>query len=268
MNIDYQLKDLSKTEKELTATIPEEYIEKAKKQTLEQLRKEANIKGFRPGKAPDDMLEKHYGAEFIEMRSLDYALQLTYSEIINKEDVRACARPEVKIDEKDMKKFVAKIPVLPEVKIDYKSITVKADSTDLDPKELETIKNDLLRYGRTYKDVERAAKLEDRAELEFEGFDEDGTAVPNTKSSNHPVILGEGSLIPGFEENVVGMKVGEEKDFEITFPADYHEKSFQNRKMKFHIKLQRLEEGADPELNKDLIKRLTGRDQEPEEFLK
>ena len=99
MKVDYQIKDQGKTEKILTATIPEEAITKAKEFTLKALGKDANIKGFRPGKAPAAALEKHFGTEFVRLKSLDRALQLTYAHIINTEKIQACAMPKVEIDE-------------------------------------------------------------------------------------------------------------------------------------------------------------------------
>ncbi len=108
----------------------------------------------------------------------------------------------------------------------------------------EVIENFLERF-KNWKDVTRAAKKGDRVELDFDGFDEGGAALEGTSSKNHPVILGSGSLIPGFEEEVEGMEIGQEKDFWISFPKDYHKASFQEKKVKFHIRLNRVEESED-----------------------
>ena len=175
----------------------------------------------------------------------------------------------IKIDsQEDPLKYVATVAVMPEITIkDYKSIKVKKEAVKVTDKDVQEVLDDMLRYVTTWKDVDRKAKKGDRAELEFEGFDK-GKSLEGTKSSNHPVILGQGNLIPGFEEEVVGMKTNEEKEFDITFPKDYHSDEFKGRKVKFKVKLQRLEESEIPELTEETIEKLSGKKTKPAEFKK
>ena len=127
--------------------------------------------------------------------------------------------------------------------------------------------SDIKKQGTTYSDVDRAVKEGDRVEVDFEGFDGD-KAVANTKSENHPVIIGGNSLIPGFEDELIGLKKDEKKEFDITFPKDYHKKDFQNKKMKFKVEIKRVEEPKEGELNEELIEKMTGQKHTVEEFMK
>ena len=122
-------------------------------------------------------------------------------------------------------------------------------------------------YGTTYKEVDRAAKKGDRVEVDFEGFD-GGVVVEGTKSSNHPVVLGENSLIPGFEDELVGLKKDEKKEFDITFPKDYGKEDLQGKKLTFKVEIKMVEEADVPELTAELIEKLTGQKKTVEEFKK
>ena len=138
---------------------------------------------------------------------------------------------------------------MPELELkDYKSIKVKNEEAKVTKEDMDKVISDIKKQGTTYSDVDRAVKEGDRVEVDFEGFDGD-KAVANTKSENHPVIIGGNSLIPGFEDELIGLKKDEKKEFDITFPKDYHKKDFQNKKMKFKVEIKRVEEPKEGELN-------------------
>jgi len=137
---------------------------------------------------------------------------------------------------------------------------------DKEKKDIEEVMADLKKHGIRYKDVDRTAKKGDRVEVNFSGFDNDEKPIPNTKSQNHPVVLGENSLIPGFEDEIIGLKKGDKKEFDITFPKDYGKKEFQGRKVKFKIELLRVEEGTEPEINEEFIEKMTGKKQSVKDF--
>lgn len=267
--MEHQVKKLEKSEVEITVTVTQEEFEKYRKTAIEQLGKKVKVDGFRPGHVPAHVLESKLGAESILYKTQDIALQKTYPQIVLKEELQVVSAPKIKIEsEENPFKYTATVALMPEIELkDYKSIKVKKDEVKVSDKDVQEVVDDLLNYITSWKDVDRKAKKGDRAELEFEGFDK-GEAVEGTKSSHHPVILGKNTMIPGFEDEVIGMKVDEEKEFDITFPEKYHSKEFQGRKLKFKIKLQRLEEPTTPELDEESIEKLTGKKQKPEELKK
>lgn len=265
--MDYQIKKLPKSEVELTVTVTDEELKEYSKTALQKLSKDVKIKGFRPGHAPANVVEQHLGKETISYHAIEIAIQKSYTDAVIKENLQVVSRPEVKIESEDPLKYTAKVAVLPEVELkDYKSIKVKKEEVKVTDEDMEKVMEDLQRMGSTYKEVEREAKKGDRVEVDFEGFDPDGTAIENTQSKNHPIIIGEGNLIPGFEDEIIGLKKGDKKEFDITFPKDYHSKNFENRKVKFKLTVNMVEEAVKPEMDDALIEKLTGKKQPVAEF--
>ncbi|MBL4694976.1 trigger factor [Candidatus Gracilibacteria bacterium] len=264
----YTVKRLPKSEIELTITVSEETMKAAEKRAKEEIAKHTKVKGFRPGKVPANVVDKHVSADAIKGHTIELSIQKSYSEAVIKEKLEVVSRPHVHIDKEDPLTFTAKVAVMPEVEVkDHKSIKIAKKESKIEKKDIEEVLTNLQKQGIIYKDVQREAKNGDRAELEFEGFEGD-KPVEGTKSSNHPVILGENSLIPGFEEKVIGMKIGDKKEFDITFPKDYHSKKFQGKKMNFKVELQRLEEAIVPEIDEALIEKFTGKKMKLDELTK
>ena len=267
--MDYEIKKLPKSEIEIKITVPEERMHEFKKKACDEISKDVKVKGFRPGHVPHNVLEQYVDKNLIKAQTQQFAIQQIYTEVAIKENLQVVSRPKVDIDSEEPLKFTAKVAVLPEVEIkDYKKIKVKKMDSKVTDKDIEQVVDDMKKYGTTFKDVERAVQKGDRVEVDFEGFDEGGASVENTKSSNHPVIIGEGSLIPGFEEELIGLKKDEKKEFDITFPKDYGKESFQNKKMKFKVQIKKIEEPSIPELDEALIEKMTGKKQTVEEFKK
>ncbi len=258
--MDYQIKKLPKSEVEITITVSDEDLAKAWKHACEKISHEVKVKGFRPGHVPPHVLEQHVDKKYIEAHAQEMAIQKTYSEAVVKEKLQVVSRPTVKIETEEPLKYTATVAILPEVEIkDYKSIKVKKDEVKVTKKEIEDVMQDLKKRVSSYKDTDKAAKKGDRAEVNFEGFDEEGKAVPNTASKNHPVIIGEDSLIPGFEDEIVGMKKGDKKEFDITFPKDYGQEDFQGKKLKFKIELERLEAPDEVVIDETFVEKITGK---------
>lgn len=265
----HTLKHLPKSQIEITITVEPEDLEKYRKKAAEEISKEVQVKGFRPGHIPPEVLEQHVNPKYVEARAQEIAMQQTYAEVVIKENLAVVSRPKVKIEKTDPLTYTATVALLPEVKIkDYKSVKVAKKEPKVTEDDIKAITDDLKRYGTTYKDVDREAKKGDRVEVDFEGFDEEDKAVPHTKSSNHPVILGQGTLIPGFEDELTGLKKDEKKEFHLTFPKDYHKEDFRSKKVKFKVEVKRIEEATVPELTEELIEKLTGKKQSVEEFNK
>lgn len=258
MQVSVQVHEKSQVKLTLQLTAEEMLAYQAK--AAAELQDKVKVPGFRPGKIPLDVLMEHIGEQAFLGQTLDIALAETYEEALRKENIRAVAYPKIQILEHNPLKYEAIIPVLPELKFkkEVEKITVSRKKPEVKDDEIHEVLKNFIKRTVDWKDVEREAKKGDRVEVDFDGQDMDGVALEGTSSKNHPVVLGEGSLIPGFEEEITGMKKGDEKDFEIVFPKDYHSKKFQNKKVKFHVKLNRIEEGTEAELNDAFAQKVSG----------
>lgn len=267
--MEYKIKKLPKSEVELEVTVSKEELKKHEKRACEDISKEVKIDGFRAGHIPQEILKKHVGEKYIIAKMQELAIQVSYAETVIKEKLNVISRPKIHIEKDDPLTFKAVVAVMPEIEVkDYKSIKIKPQKAEVTQKDIEEAIKDLEKYATTYKEVEREAKKGDRVEVDFEGFDEEGKADESTKSKNHPVVIGENSLIPGFEDELLGLKKGEKKEFDITFPKDYHKESYRNKKLKFKVEVKMVEEPNIPELNEEFIKKMTGKKMLVEEFKK
>ncbi len=269
-----EIKKLPKSQVELTITVPYADYAKAEKQAIEQISKEMKVDGFRSGNIPEDVVREKAGPETIQSFTLENIIPISYSAAVKENDVMVIAQPQVDIKSHVAKEgddfvYTAVVSVMPEVKLgNYKKIKVKKEEVKVTDKELnETLEMITSRFAE-WKNVERAAKMGDRVDVDFEGFDKDGKTLPNTASKNHPVILGSKAMIPGFEEAIVGMKADEEKEFDIDFPKEYHAKDMQGKKVSFKAKVNRVEEKLDQELNEAMVEKATGQKQSVDDFKK
>lgn len=268
------IKNLKNSQVELTITVPYADYKKAEEKALVILSKEVKADGFRSGHVPEDVIREKAGVEGVINATLDVILPETYSKAIQDNNIQVIARPNVELKtpvqkEGDDLVYVATASIMPEVKVgDWKKIKVAKGEAKVSKKEVdETIKMIEDRFTE-WKDVDRKAKDGDRVEATFEGFDEEGKPIPNTASKNHPVILGAKSMIPGFEEAILGMSKDEEKEFDVTFPKEYHAENMKNKKVKFKLSVGRVEEKEVKKLDESMIEKATGKKQTIDEFKK
>ncbi|MBU1152216.1 trigger factor [Patescibacteria group bacterium] len=264
-----EIKKLEKSQIEIKVTLSAEEMEKYKQKAAEEISKDVKVKGFRPGHVPLHVLEEHIGTKYIIGRAQELAIQMSYYELVVKEKLQVVARPEVKIEKDDPFTFTAKVATMPEIEIkDYKDIKIKKTEIKVEKKDLEEAKDELKKYIIKYTETDKPIAKGFRAELDFAGFDENGKELENTASKNHPLIVGEGSMVPGFEDAVIGMKKDEEKEFDLTFPKDYFKKDFQEKKVKFKVKATKVEEAEDKGFDEEVIEKLTGKKMSIDEFEK
>jgi len=264
-----KVKKLPKAEVEINVTFTEDEFKNDIKSAVKALSKEVKIDGFREGNVPYDVLVKHVGKDAIVNSALDTAIPRILTDVIQKEKLEVIARPRVDILSKDPITLKVVAPVYPEIKVDgYNKMKVKSKEVKVDEKDVSEALENVQKQFMTWKQVLRGVKKGDKAELDFEGFDKGGASLEGTQSKNHPLIIGEGMMVPGFEDNIIGMKTGDEKDFDLTFPADYHKKSFQNKKVKFHVKVNKIEEPELPEVNEEFIEKITGKKTPVDNFKK
>ncbi|MDP4008244.1 MAG: trigger factor [Candidatus Peregrinibacteria bacterium] len=256
------IKKIKDSQAEINVKVSVAEFKKYKEKSLKELGRNVKIKGFRAGHVPHDVLEKHVSKEGILGLAIDMALTASYREAIIEHKVEVMSRPNVKIESEDPLEYTVTVAIKPDAKVkDYKKIKVDIKEQKVSKKEIEETVQDLLKGKGEWHDTDRNAKSGDRVEVDFQGYDgtkvAEGKEVPNTKSTNHPLILGSNSFVPGFEDAIQGMKVGDTKEFTVTFPKDYHVDDFKNKKVTFKANLKRLEEQKLPEYNDEFIKEAT-----------
>ena len=219
------VKNVEKLEKSrvaVTVEVGAEEFEAAVAKAYAKARGKLSIPGFRPGKAPRKMIEKLYGAGVFYSDAVDIALPEAYTQAIGQSGLDVVGYPEIeivddKIDENGFT-FKATVAVYPEVKLgEYKGLTAEKEEIKVSADDVKERLNEMAERNARLVSVDRKAKKGDIAVIDFEGFD-NGEAFEGGKGENYELELGSGSFVPGFEDQVIGMKAGEEKDLDITFP--------------------------------------------------
>ena len=226
----------------IVVEIDKELMESGVQKAYLKERKKIQLPGFRKGKAPRKMIEALYGAHVFYEDGLEEIFPTVYEEAVVKQDLKAVGRPsltDMDISEDNVVTITLTTDVYPEVTLgDYKGIEVeKAEATVTD----DQVQAELDRMAQNVastENVERAAEMGDTANIDFEGFD-NGVAFNGGKGEKFDLKLGSGSFVPGFEEQIVGMNIGDEKDIDITFPEDYHAE-LAGKAVVFHVKLNKL----------------------------
>ena len=244
-----------KNKHEYVIKIEGEEWEKAQDDAFVKRNKNAKIDGFRPGKAPKDVFIKHYGKESLYFDAADALVQTAYTKMLEKEKVVPVVEPKVdikSIDEKGIE-YVFTVITKPEVKIKkYKGLGVKREEVKVSKEEVDhEIEHLLERYTEL---VTKTGKVEkgNIAVIDFEGF-KDGVAFEGGKGENYSLEIGSNTFIPGFEDAVIGMKTGEEKEINVTFPEDYGEKSLAGCPVIFKVKVNEIKEKQKRELDKEFF---------------
>lgn len=260
------IKKLPKSRIEIKISVPRAEWEKYLDQAASEISAEIKIPGFRPGKAPRKLVEQKVGKGAVLNNAAEKAVKKSYADFITKEKLEVIGSPEVEIEKieegKDLS-YVARVAVMPEVTIkdDYKK-EIKKINLDyagklpaVNEEELALELEKLAASWVKLVTVRREAGKNDSVEIDFSVL-ADGVPIENGTSKNHPLVIGRGVFIPGFEDNLVGMKEGEEKEFELEFPADYHKKDLAGKKAVFKVKMNLVQERQTPEINDDFARSL------------
>jgi len=256
-------KELSKFQIELTIEVPEAELQPYLVKAAEDISKETEVPGFRPGKAPYDIIKGRVGEMAIWQRSLDNVIAKTLFEALNKEmpNAEIVSQPQVDIEKMapgNPLVYKAIVTLLPEITLgDYSKIEVKKKEVKVDPKEIDRT----LEYLRNSyaKEEIKLSKLEtgDKAEVSFQVF-VDSVPIEGGQAEKHPLIIGENRFIPGFEEQLIGLSKNEKKEFELRFPENYHQKNLAGKLAKFKVEVKETFKRTLPELNDDFAKTLGG----------
>ena len=226
----------------IVVEIDKELMESGVQKAYMKARKSIMIPGFRKGKAPRKMIEAMYGAHVFYEDGLEEIFPEVYEEAVVKQDVKAVGRPsldDMQISDDGIVTLTLSTDAYPEVTLgDYKGLEVEKAEVSISDEQVQAELDRMAQNVASTETVERAAEMGDTANIDFEGFD-NGVPFNGGKGENFDLKLGSGSFVPGFEEQVVGMSAGEEKDIDITFPEDYHAE-LAGKAVVFHIKLNKV----------------------------
>ena len=240
----------------ITVEIDKELMEKGVNAAYLKARKNIQIPGFRRGKAPRKMIESMYGAHVFYEDGLEEIFPEVYEEAVVKQNVKAIGRPsltDMDISAEGIVTITISTEVYPEVTLgQYKGIEAPKADTTISDEQVQAELDQMAQNVASTESVERAAEMGDTANIDFEGFD-NGVAFDGGKGENFDLKLGSGQFVPGFEEQIVGMNVGEEKDIDVTFPENYHAE-LAGKAVVFHVKLNKLSTVILPEQDDEFAK--------------
>ncbi|MDY2557275.1 MAG: trigger factor [Candidatus Faecousia sp.] len=239
-----QVKNIEKKGNQATVVveIDHELMESGVNKAYMKARKNILVPGFRKGKAPRKMIEALYGAHVFYEDGLEEIFGEVYDFAIAKQDFKAIGRPsltDMQIADDNTVTLTLTTDVYPEVTLgQYKGVEVEKGEATVTDAQIQAELDSMAQNVASTENVDRAAEMGDTANIDFEGFD-NGVPFEGGKGENFDLKLGSGSFVPGFEEQIVGMNAGEEKDIDITFPEDYH-KDLAGKAVVFHVKLNKL----------------------------
>ena len=240
---------------ELTIQVEAEVFEAAVQAAYLKNRKSINVPGFRKGKATRKVIESMFGTGVFYEDAINECYPEAYDAAVAEQGLDVVGYPQTEIVEVGPQglTFKAVVPVRPEVKLgEYKGLSATKDAAKVTEKDIDNEMKTFVERATRLVSVEREAKMGDTTVIDFEGFD-NGTAFEGGKGENYELKLGSGSFVPGFEEQIVGLKAGEEKDIDITFPEDYHA-DLAGKAVVFHIKVNEVKEAQEPVVDDEFAK--------------
>lgn len=234
-------------------------------EAVTQISKEVKIQGFRAGKAPKSIVEQRVGKDMILNTAAENAIKKNYSKEVEKLALEVIGSPQIsiaKLAEGNDLEFIVVSSVMPKLALKkweegVKKVNAKNAKEKIEVKDEEVIGEleKLAKSRAKLVTVKREAKKEDSVVLDFE-VKKDGVLIEGGSAKDHNLVLGSNVFIPGFEEEIIGMKEGEEKTFELTFPKEYHEKSLAGKKAEFKVNLKLVQEREIPKLDDEFAKSL------------
>ena len=240
----------------IVVEIDKELMESGVNKAYMKARKSIRIPGFRPGKAPRKMIEAMYGAHVFYEDGLEEIFPEVYDFAVVKQDLKAIGRPslaDMQISEENIVTLTLTTEVYPEVTLgQYKGLEIEKPEATVTDAQVQAELDRMAQNVASTETVDKAAEMGDTANIDFEGFD-NGVPFDGGKGDNFDLKLGSGQFVPGFEEQIVGMTAGEEKDIDITFPENYHAE-LAGKAVVFHVKLNKVTVTTTPELDDEFAK--------------
>jgi trigger factor len=248
-----QVEKLEKNMAKLTVEVPAEQVEAALKTSFNKNKNKFNIPGFRKGKAPQAMVEKMYGSSVLYEDAIDVLLDQTYPEAVKESGLDIVSRPEIGIEQIEKGKsmiYTATVAVKPEVTLgEYKGIEVEKAKPEVTEADVEAeLKKVQEQNSRLVTVEDRPVQDGDQTVIDFAGS-VDGVPFEGGTAESYPLTIGSHSFIEGFEEQIIGMNLNEEKDINVTFPENYHAENLAGKPAVFKVKVNEIKVKELPELN-------------------
>lgn len=239
------------TKVKLTIVANQAELDKIKQHVLRDLSKNVKVPGFRPGKAPANLVEKQIDPSTLQSEFLDHAINDFYGDAIDNTSIRPISQPQIAITKYvpfSTLEFTVEVEAIGAVVLpDYKNIKLAPKKVEVTTAEINKIADNLRQRAATKNEVNRAVKDGDEINFDFSGVDAiTKEPIDGTEAKEYLLVIGSGNFIPGFEEELIGLKPGAEKTFDITFPADYAAVDLQKRKVTFTVKLNKVLELSAP----------------------
>ena len=240
-------------ERRLTVGVPAAEVDSEVQKRLQQAAKNIRINGFRKGKVPMKVVKQRYG-DGVRQEVLGDVINRSFYEAVRKEDVKPAGQPSIEPKQfeegKDLE-YVATFEVYPSVELgDFSKIEVTRYKADVTAEDVDNMIDVLREHQASWKEVDRAAQDSDQGNIDFVGT-RDGEAFEGGSAEGQNLVLGSGSMIPGFEDGLVGLKAGDEKTLELTFPEDYQAEELRGAAVEFKVTVNSVSEKELPELDKD-----------------
>ena len=252
-----QVERLEHNMAKVTIEVPAEEVEKALQAAYLKERGKISLPGFRKGRVPRQMIEKMYGPEVFYDEAANRMISEAYAKAYDECELELVSQPKIEITQLEKGKefiFTAEVAVKPEVKLgEYKGLKVDKVSTRVTQKEVdEEIDKERERNARTIDVTDRAVQDKDQITLDFEGF-VDGVAFEGGKASDYPLTIGSGAFIPGFEDQLIGANIDEEKEINVTFPEEYQAKELAGKAAVFKCTVHSIKAKELPELDDEFV---------------
>ena len=249
------LETTSGLERRMHITVPSSEFEGQVEAKLKQTAGQVRLKGFRPGKVPMKEVNRRFGAGIRQEVSSEM-MESSYREAIIKEEVSPAGSPQIediKIEQGQDLEFTAVFEVFPEIALaDFSGIEVAKPEADVTEADIEKMIETLREQRKVFEAVDRAAQNDDKLNIDFEGFI-DGEAFEGGKAEGSDLVIGSGSMIPGFEDGLIGAKTGEDTELNVTFPEDYQSSDLAGKDALFKVKVNSVLEAKLPELDESLF---------------
>ncbi len=239
-----KLEKIESSEAHIEITVDAERMEEGFEKAYRKVVKEVSVPGFRKGRVPRQLLEAHYGKEVLFQDALEYIVPLAYEEALTMVEINPIAQPEFDIEDinpGEELKFKAIVAVKPEVKLgDFADLEISIPQLTVKESDIDHRLEDMQqRYAEVGEKTEEPALLGDTVTIDFEGFLE-GVAFEGGKGEDYPLELGSDTFIPGFEKQLVGLKLGETKDVEVSFPEEYHAEDLAGKSVVFKVLIKKI----------------------------
>lgn len=242
-------------------TIPAKEAADAYNVAVKRIAQYVNVDGFRKGKAPRPVVERHVGVDRIKQEAIESLMPSVINKAINDNKLDVITQPYITSYDFDLGndlKVVAKVETRPEVSLkDYKGLTVKVEETEIPADAMQNSIDSLLtQHSTTELVVDRASKNTDIVVIDFDGS-VDGEKIKGGEAKNYPLDLAHSNFIPGFAEQLVDRKLNDEFEIKVTFPADYHDENIKGKDAIFKIKVNEIKEKVKPELNDEFVQKVS-----------